>query len=92
MLLAPAWGLIANLLLPRFDWKSEAEVVKQGASVLAGMFGALALSIGPLALCFAVGANMAAAALWLSLAYTALAALCWGVLLTWGEKRLAQIG
>lgn len=92
VLLAPAWGLIANLLLPRFDWKSEAEVVKQSASALVGMLGGLALSIGPMALLFAVGADMAAAALWLSLVYTALGALCWGVLLTWGERRLTAIG
>ena len=91
VLLAPSWGLIANLLFPRFDWKSETEVVKQGASALVGMLGAFLLSLAPMFLLFYLGADLSTAALWLSLAYTALSGVCWVVLLTWGEKRLERI-
>ena len=92
VVLAPAWGLIANLLLPRLDWKSETEVVKQSASALVGMLGGMALSIGPLVLLVYLDANLATAALWLALVYTALGAVCWSVLLTWGERRMNEIG
>ena len=92
VVLAPAWGLIANLLLPRFDWKSETEVVKQGASVLVAMLGGMALSIAPLAGLLYLGVNLSAAAIVLAGVYTLLGVGCWIVLLTWGEKRFARIG
>lgn len=92
VVLAPAWGLIANLLFPRFDWKSETEVVKQGASVLVCMLGSMVLSIAPLIALIYWGVNLSLAAIVLSAVYVLLGVVCWGVLLTWGEKRFAHIG
>lgn len=39
-----AFGLVMNLLLPRLDWVSETEPVKQGASVLLAMLGNFTLA------------------------------------------------
>ena len=90
--LAPAWGLIANLLFPRFDWKSEAEVVKQGLSPLVCMLGGMVLSIVPAVLMVRCGVDLGVAALALTPVYTALGAACWVLLLVWGEKRWERIG
>ncbi|MHC1694897.1 MAG: hypothetical protein AB9835_06445 [Eubacteriales bacterium] len=37
------FGLVANLLFPRFDWLNETLVVKQSASVMMAVFGSMAL-------------------------------------------------
>ena len=39
-----AFGLVINLLLPRMDWVSETEPVKQGASVIVTMLGNFTLT------------------------------------------------
>ena len=39
-----AWGLAMNLLLPRLDWVSETEPVKQGAATLLAMLGSFTLA------------------------------------------------
>lgn len=40
---AALFGLVANLLFPRFDWLNETLVVKQSASVMMAVFGSMAL-------------------------------------------------
>lgn len=40
-------GLVLNLLLPRFDWLSEMIVIKQSASVMAAVFGGMAVVLLP---------------------------------------------
>lgn len=39
MVFSAVFGITANLWFPNFEWKNEAEVVKQGISVLVGGFG-----------------------------------------------------
>ena len=39
-----AFGLVINLLLPRMEWVSETEPVKQGASVIVAMLGNITLA------------------------------------------------
>ncbi|MEA4920969.1 MAG: hypothetical protein VB078_08625 [Clostridiaceae bacterium] len=41
------FGLIANLMMPRFDWISQAAVVKQSGSVLLTIFGGMGLIAAP---------------------------------------------
>ncbi len=45
VLLSAEIGLIANLLLPKLEWKNEAIPVKQGASTLIAMLGGMLLSM-----------------------------------------------
>lgn len=40
-------GLVFNLLFPRFDWISQAAVVKQSGSVMATVFGGMGLLAAP---------------------------------------------
>jgi len=40
-------GLVLNLLLPRFDWLSEMVVIKQSGSVVAALFGGMAVVLLP---------------------------------------------
>lgn len=39
------FGVVINLRFPRFDWVSETQVVKQGASVFINMFGNMVLVV-----------------------------------------------
>lgn len=45
------FGLVLNLMFPRFDWKSELEVVKQGMPTFIAIFGGMILGIAPMGLC-----------------------------------------
>ncbi len=47
------FGLAVNLLLPKLEWATEAQVVKQSASVMVAVFGGMAAAGIPMALCFA---------------------------------------
>ena len=42
-----AFGLFVNLKFPRFDWKSEMEVVKNSIPTFICMFGGMILGIAP---------------------------------------------
>lgn len=90
-ILAPAWGLIANLLFPRFDWKSETEVVKQSLAAGVGVLGSILLCIVPFVVLIRIQIDLSAAAMALSIVYTALGVMCWGILLTWGVRRIRKI-
>lgn len=45
------FGLFLNLMFPRFDWKSEMEVVKQGMPTFIAVFGGMLLGVLPFGLC-----------------------------------------
>ncbi len=45
-----AFGLVANLHMPRFDWTNETAVVKRGGSVMATVFGGMAIVFAPILL------------------------------------------
>jgi len=44
------FGLASNLWFPNFAWENEAQVVKQGASVLVSMLGGIIAVIVPMVL------------------------------------------
>lgn len=48
------FGLILNILFPKFDWKNETAIVKQGLPVCICVFGGMALGIAPIFLISAV--------------------------------------
>ena len=47
-------GLILNLWFPRFDWKSELEIAKQGLPTMISLFGGMLIGIGPGILLFVI--------------------------------------
>ncbi len=44
----PVWGIFINLKLPNYDWQTEVQVVKQGLSSMAGMFGGMIFGLLPI--------------------------------------------
>lgn len=90
--LIPPLGLLVNLLFPRFQWKSEIEVVKQSLSATIGIFGGILLGILPIVILFQMQVDVSKMALLLTGVYTLLGIGLWGVLLTWGKRRLASLG
>ena len=46
-LLTAMFGLIINLLFPRFDWTNEVTIVKQSISSIIGIFGGIAFVVIP---------------------------------------------
>lgn len=83
-------GLAINLNLPKLDWTNETLVVKQSASTMAGIFGAMALVAG-LALLYAFllgGVLTLTTYLWLCTAFFAIAAVgCYGYLKKGGSRK-----
>ena len=80
LMAAGAWGLAMNLLLPRLDWVSETEPVKQGAATLLAMLGSFTLAAAvavpyPLWLRHVIGPEIYLGC-WLAV----LALLAWGLL------------
>ena len=48
------FGLFLNIHFPKFDWKSEAAIIKQGLPVFIMVFGGMAIGIAPIFLIVAV--------------------------------------
>jgi ABC-2 type transport system permease protein len=51
------FGLAVNLLLPKLEWTSDAQVVKQSAAVMVAVFAGMAAAGVPLVLSFAYSAS-----------------------------------
>ena len=93
ILFTSVYGLLINLLLPNFNWTTEAMIVKQSAAVLivtfTGFFvvGIPIILIGILSF-IDVTYILGGYALLLSL----ITFVLYRVLLTWGSKRFTQLG
>lgn len=88
------FGVIINLIFPRFDWVSETACVKQGMSVMITMFGGMAIVAIPILIyAFAIkGAVDLVLYVWICAAIFAV--LCvgmWRYLLTAGSRRFEQL-
>lgn len=85
-------GLLANLWLPKFDWRAEVEVIKQSMAVLVTLVVGMGLAAAPFVLSATV--NVAAATLlWATAAtYVALIVVAIWTTLTWGAKRWDALG
>ncbi|MEN6469861.1 MAG: hypothetical protein ABFC62_00140 [Clostridiaceae bacterium] len=85
-------GLYVNLCMPKLDWRSETEVIKQGAPVIVAMLIGWAASIPPIL--WLTGAGAERSALYSCLALAAVVALIFaaGLLLKKdGAKRFARL-
>ena len=81
-------GLVLNLKFPRFEWISEIIVIKQSASVIAAVFGGMALVAIP-ALIYVFLASSVPPAIYLGLCvvlYAAISLILFGFINNKGEK------
>ncbi len=80
------FGLWLNIRMPRLDWKTEAEVVKQGGSTMVSIFAGMGAGFGPMIL-----AGLTSSALVSPLVFAALitaAMLMWHSLVKTGDRRM----
>ncbi len=83
------FGLWLNIRMPRLDWKTEAEVVKQGASTMVCVFTGMGVGFAP-----AIVAGLTGSALVAPITVLVLVTLTlwmWRSLLSSGERRMLQL-
>ena len=86
-----AAGLLINLRFPRFDWTSEAQVVKQSAS-MGITIGVGLVAVGVPFVLISMNPADALAVLWCFAAVLAvLTVAVWAVLTLWGPKRFQTL-
>lgn len=86
------FGLYMNLLFPKFDWKSEAEVIKQGTPMMISIFGGMAISALPVALLVYLGIDdVTLVTVAIAVVVAAAVLLMWRLLLTDGAKRFRRM-
>lgn len=86
------FGLYMNLLFPKFDWKSETEVIKQGTPMMISIFGGMAISALPVALLVYLGIDdVTLVTVAIAVVVAAAVLLMWRLLLTDGAKRFRRM-
>ena len=84
-------GLWLNLLHPKFDWKSETEVVKQGLPMFVTVFGSMLLAGVPLVLTLIGAADATLIAAVATVLSAAGSVLLWKQLSDKGARRFAAL-
>ena len=79
-------GLWLNLRMPRLDWQTEAEAVKQGGAVMVNIFVGMAAGFAPAIVVGATGSALVAPIMFALLGGVSI--LLWGSLVKSGEKRM----
>jgi ABC-2 type transport system permease protein len=82
-------GLWLNIRMPRLDWKSEAEAIKQGGAVVINIFAGMAAAFAPAIIAGFVGNALVAPITFALL--SGLALLLWGSLVKSGEERMLKL-
>jgi len=82
-------GLWLNLRMPRLDWRSEAEAIKQGGAVMINIFAGMAAGFLPAIVVGITGSALVAPITFALLGGTAI--LLWGSLLKSGEQRMLKL-
>lgn len=86
------FGLYMNLCFPKFDWKAETEVIKQGTPMMVSIFGGLAISALPVALLVSLGiVNVTLVTVGIAVVVATAAWLMWRLLLANGAKRFRRM-
>ena len=88
------FGVLINLLYPRFDWVSETACVKQSVSVMITMFGGMAFAAIPILLYVFVFKETVGLVLYVWLCAAVFVVLCIALLrylVTAGAKRFARL-
>ena len=90
--LASVLGLFINILLPKLEFKSPTEVVKQSAAVVVAIFGGMFLVIIPMVLFSSLAVAKASLyVLIVTAIYALITLLLWQYLITKGVKRFAWL-
>ena len=89
-IMTSAIGLYANLLLPKFGWESEQEVVKQGAAVVVAMLLAGVCTIIPAVLYFVLPFDSEIIAFLIIAVVYLIMAIVWNMILFIHGKELYQ--
>lgn len=82
-------GLWLNLRMPRLDWRSEAEAIKQGGAVMINIFAGMAAGFLPAIVVGITGSALVAPITFALLGGTAI--LLWGSLVKSGEQRMLKL-
>jgi hypothetical protein len=82
-------GLWVNLRMPRLDWHSEAEAIKQGGATMISVFAGMGAAFLPAILAGVIGSVLIAPITFAVL--IVLAILMWASLMRSGEKRMLQL-
>lgn len=88
------FGVVINLLFPRFDWVSETACVKQSVSVMVTMFGGMAIVAIPILIyVFAIkGSFDLVLYVWIWAAvFAVLCVVMWRYLMTAGSRRFDRL-
>lgn len=88
------FGVVINLLFPRFDWVSETACVKQGLSVMITMFGGMAIVAIPILLYMFVIKGAIGLVMYVWICAAVFAVLCvgmWRYLMTAGSRRFERL-
>ena len=83
------YGLWLNIRMPRLDWKNEAEVVKQGGSIMTCIFTGMGVGFGSAIVAGLTGSALVAPIVALFL--LVMTWLMWRSLLKSGENRLLKL-
>lgn len=82
-------GLWLNLRMPRLDWQSEAEAIKQGGAVMINIFAGMGAAFAP-AILVGITHNPLIAPITFAL-LCAMSLLLWGSLVKSGEERMKKL-
>lgn len=82
-------GLWLNLRMPRLDWQSEAEAIKQGGAVMINIFAGMAAGFAPAIVVGITGSALIAPITFALLGGAAI--LLWGSLIKSGEQRMLKL-
>ena len=83
------FGLWLNIRMPRLDWQSEAEAIKQGGAIMVSVFAGMAAGFAP-AVAVAITGSAIIAPIVAALLF-AIALLMWASLVRSGEKRMLML-
>ncbi len=82
-------GLWLNIRMPRLDWQSEAEAIKQGGAVMINIFAGMAAAFAPAILAGITNSPLVAPITFALLSGAAI--LLWGSLVKSGEERMLKL-
>lgn len=88
------FGVIINLIFPRFDWVSETACVKQGLSVMITLFGGMAIVAIPILIYIFLIKGAVGLVVYVWVCAAIFAVLCFGMwryLLTAGSRRFERL-
>ena len=82
-------GLWLNLRMPRLDWQTEAEAVKQGGAVMVNVFAGMAAGFAPAIVVGITGSALVAPIIFALLVGASI--ILWGSLVKSGERRMLML-